>query len=218
MTTAGGQVTVVDEWSTFPSSEGGNGGLEYFSRTWHPRGPLKATVLFIHGLGEHISRYATVFPVFASNGIKVLGWDERGFGQTGRKNGILGHNGGDKVVLRDIAQVEARLRVPGVPHFVMGQSMGGGLALKYASTHPPGLTGVIGCSPLVSTGSKTTPSLVEYWAVRSLSNVLKTFVMNNPVDPKELSRDPQVVKDYSEDPLVHTYGSFETCMYSLSPQ
>ena len=63
---------------------------------------------------------------------------------------------------------------------------------------------------MVGTGSKTTPSLIEYWAIRTLSKVIKTFVINNPVDANELSRDPQTVKAYHEDPLVHTLASFET--------
>lgn len=130
-------MTSVEEWSKFPD------GLDYYSKTWYPKGTLKATLLFIHGLGEHINRYNHVFPIFAEAGIKVLGFDERGFGKTGKKGGILGHNGGIDQVLADIAAVEGRIKVPGIPHFVMGQSMGGGLALKYASTQPAGLTGVI---------------------------------------------------------------------------
>ena len=66
-------------------------------------------------------------------------------------------------------------------------------------------------APLIEPGSMTKPSFVEYWAVRTISTVLKTVVMNNPVDPKQLSRDPSVAKEYAEDPLVHTYGSFQLC-------
>ena len=198
-------VTTVEEWSKFSD------GQEYYSKTWHQKGPLKATLLFIHGLGEHINRYNHVFPAFAECGVKVLSWDQRGFGQTGRKSGILGHNGGQERVLKDIAEVDGRVKVDHVPHFVMGHSMGGGLALKYAATKVTGLSGVIASAPLVEPGRLTKPSSIEYWAVRIVSNVLRTFIMNNPVDANQLSRDPIVAKEYNEDPLIHTYGSFQTC-------
>jgi alpha-beta hydrolase superfamily lysophospholipase len=69
----------------------------------------------------------------------------------------------------------------------------------------------------VECGSKTTPSIVEYYAVRGLSAVLPTMVMNNPVDASQLSRDPSIAKEYNDDPYVHTYGSLEllTTMYFL---
>ena len=186
-------ITTVEEWSTFAD------GSEYFSKTWHQRGSLKATVLFIHGLGEHIGRYDHVFPSFAVEGIRVLGWDQRGFGRTGRRgNAILGHNGGEDQALADIAQVDARARSKGVPHFVMGHSMGGGLALKYVSgaLAKGGIDGLIASAPLVEPGSKTKPSIIEYYAVLALSKILRTVVMDNHVDEKELSRDPVAVKAY----------------------
>ena len=87
--------------------------------------------------------------------------------------------------------------------------MGGGLALKYAATKPKDLAGVISSAALVECGSQTTPSVIEYWAVRGLSTFLQTMVMNNPVDAKQLSRDPNVAKEYNDDPYVHTLGSLE---------
>lgn len=199
-------ITTVEEWTKFSD------GQEYYSKTWHQKGPLKGTMLFIHGIGEHVNRYNHVFPAIAETGIKVLAWDQRGFGKTGRKSGIIGHNGGPVRVLLDISEVDGRVKVNGLPHFIMGHSMGGGLALKYAATHPAGLTGIIASAPMIEAGSLTKPSTIEYWGVRIASSILKTFVMNNPVDANQLSRDPTVAKEYSEDPLVHTYGTFQTCI------
>lgn len=39
----------------------------------------------IHGFGEHISRYDRMFTLFAENGIQCYGYDQRGFGQSGKK-------------------------------------------------------------------------------------------------------------------------------------
>jgi acylglycerol lipase len=69
--------------------------------------------------------------------------------KTGKRNGLLGHNGGMDQVLKDIQQAESKIKMAGIPHFIMGHSMGGGLALKYASTGPKDLMGVIASAPLV---------------------------------------------------------------------
>jgi alpha-beta hydrolase superfamily lysophospholipase len=50
---------------------------------------LLATVAFIHGLGEHIGRYDHVFSKFASAGIRVFAYDQRGFGRTVLQNSHL---------------------------------------------------------------------------------------------------------------------------------
>ena len=104
----------VEEWSLFSD------GQEYYSKTWHPKNKFIATVLFIHGLGEHVNRYDHVFEVFSANGIKTLAFDQRGFGKTGKKSGIIGHNGGIKRVVQDIEEVNARIQVQGKPHFIFG--------------------------------------------------------------------------------------------------
>lgn len=67
--------------------------VEVYVRTWTPVAvSVRATVLFVHGFGEHCSRYNHVFNVFAAHGIKTTSFDQRGFGQTGRRGGILGHH------------------------------------------------------------------------------------------------------------------------------
>ncbi len=120
-------------------------GLDIYTKTWEPAADqkVKATVVFAHGLGEHINRYNHVFSNFTENGIKVHAFDQRGFGQTARKNGIIGHNEGFKQVMKDMKDASERVRIDGVPHFVMGHSMGGCIALNFAIEHPENLTGCI---------------------------------------------------------------------------
>ena len=58
------------------------GGVEVYSKTWVPgKGTAtKATVIFNHGWGEHCSRYNHIFTAFAQAGIKVVAFDQRGYG------------------------------------------------------------------------------------------------------------------------------------------
>ncbi|KNC98611.1 uncharacterized protein SPPG_06292 [Spizellomyces punctatus DAOM BR117] len=187
-------------------------GVEIYHRVWEPTRPKPlATVVFVHGVGEHICRYDHVFKPFAEAGIKVRSFDQRGFGKTGRKSGILGHNEGYDRVLKDVDEVAAKVRVAGVPHFVFGHSMGGGIALRYAIDHQnDDISGLIASAPLVGLGAKTAVSTPEYYAIRAMSYFFGTVTISNPVDPANLTRDPTVNKAYVEDPLVHPYTSLST--------
>ena len=45
--------------------------------------------------------------------------------------------------LADMKYLSDQNRIEGKPNFVMGHSMGGGLALLFSSHHPEGINGVI---------------------------------------------------------------------------
>ncbi|KAJ3291205.1 hypothetical protein HK104_006265 [Borealophlyctis nickersoniae] len=187
-------------------------GVEIYERVWQPDPavPLVATVLFIHGIGEHIGRYPHVFSLFTAAGIRVRAFDQRGFGQTGRKTGILGHNDGYDTVLKDAKACSDRVRVPGVPHYVYGHSMGGGIVLRYALTYPNELDGVISSSPLIKPGTTTAVPAPRYWAIRMLASVVGTLSIENTIDASLLTTDPEVNKAYLEDPLNHGFVSIGT--------
>jgi acylglycerol lipase len=55
---------------------------------------LTYTNRMVHGFGEHIARYDRMFSLFVSQGIECYGWDQRGWGETGKKSGQFGNNQG----------------------------------------------------------------------------------------------------------------------------
>jgi lysophospholipase len=88
-------------------------------------------------------------------------------------------------------------RRPGLPVVLLGHSMGGALALRYALAHPDRLSGLIVSGPLVQVEGRA--------AAQLLGRVLGRLVPNLPLarlDPNLISRDPDVVRAYIEDPLV----------------
>ncbi|KAJ3105034.1 hypothetical protein HDU97_008642 [Phlyctochytrium planicorne] len=188
-------------------------GVDIFTKTWEPQGkPVVATVVAVHGLGEHISRYDEMFSHMARSGVRVHGFDQRGFGRTGRRSGILGHNDKFERTLLDVKEAELRVMSPSLPHFIFGHSMGGGIALAYSVKYPENLKGVIASAPLVDSGKKTKVSSIEYWLVRGLSNFLGTVAINNPVDPKDLAKNQEVGKVYLNDPNVHPFITLQTAV------
>jgi acylglycerol lipase len=192
-----------------------NKGTKLYTRTWTPQDNIIATVTFIHGLGEHCGRYDELFTYFAERGIKVKSFDQRGFGQTVRLGGIHGYGDGIETTFSDIHLVSKQTQIPAVPHFIMGQSMGGGLSLLYAHKYPQGLAGVIACSPLIHPGSFTMPSSIEYFALGKVFRwIIPTFCLPGKLDINNLSRDTNEVQKYKNDPLIHPWGSVGLCMFS----
>jgi acylglycerol lipase len=186
-------------------------GVKLYTKQWLPDGEIIATLLFLHGLGEHIGRYNEIFKKFTENGIKVGSFDQRGFGQTVRMNGYHGRpdaKNGFLDTLDDIDRVSSTITMPDIPHFVMGQSMGGGLALFYAHHRPKGLCGVIACSPAIRPGRSTRPNFLTNFLLNTIfRSHLRTLVIPTMLDVKNLSRNPDEVKKYVSDPLNHGFGS-----------
>ncbi|KIJ05724.1 hypothetical protein PAXINDRAFT_103657, partial [Paxillus involutus ATCC 200175] len=135
-----------------------------FTRTYCPSSPPKAAVVFVHGFVEHIARYEHVFPTWASRGITVFAYDQRGFGRTAldsknRSKDSAYAKTSWKEQLEDIewAIHHAKQEFSGVPVFLYGHSMGGALVLAFPTRTdaPPsketvsGLAGIISTSPLI---------------------------------------------------------------------
>ncbi len=171
---------------------------------WQPTAAPKATVVQIHGLGEHSGRHAHVAERLAESGYAVGEFDLRGHGKS---PGGRGHTPFDRT-MEDIAAclADARVRVPGVPRFLYGHSLGGLLVLTYALRQRPDLAGVV-----VSSAGLRSPVLdqrVKMTAAKLLGSTLPTIAIPSGLDDSGLSRDPAVLEAYRADPLVHDKASF----------
>ncbi len=93
---------------------------------WFPaaRSPVKGTVIQFHGNGENITSHYLYVYWLALEGWNVMTFDYRGYGASGGSKSVSG-------AVRDSAAAlsYARTRTPATPLAVIGQSMGGALAL-----------------------------------------------------------------------------------------
>lgn len=176
----------------------GVGGLELFTRAWPAACEPRAVVVIAHGAGEHSGRYSHVAKRFTSDGFAVHALDHRGHGRSEGRRAYV-----DRVAnaVEDLDQlvVAARGHHPGVPLFLLGHSMGGLLALAYTLRHEERLDGLLLSAPLAALEAA---SPVLRAAGRVLSAVVPTLGIFD-VDPGRVSRDPEVVRAYVEDQLVH---------------
>ena len=188
-------------------------GGKIFAQKWLVDGKPKAIITLVHGLGEHIGRYDHVAKFFNQNQISFYGFDHRGHGKS---SGIRGHIGDSQEFIEDIDTLveTSKSENPDVPIFLYGHSMGGNMVLFYAMKKQPEIKGVICTSPGIATGEPIPPTKLM------LANLLKTMLpsltMNNGLDVNNLSRNPQVVKAYQEDPLVHPMVSTKLAMDMFS--
>ena len=175
-------------------------GLEMFSQSWEPENKPKALVCLVHGLGEHSGRYAHVAQVFSEAGYATASFDLRGHGKSG---GPRGHLPSFDAYMDDIAEFhkQALEHFPGIPAFLYGHSLGGILVLNYVLRRKPKFAGVI------STGAGMRTSLEEQkakvMAARVLGTLMPATILPSGLVPETISRDPQVVRAYVNDPLVH---------------
>jgi acylglycerol lipase len=175
----------------------GAGGLRIFWRSWLPEGDPRAVVVLAHGAGEHLGRYEHVAARFVSERYAVYALDHRGHGRSEGPRAVV-----DRVsnAVADLDQlvVMAAGEHPGLDVFLLGHSMGGCIALRYAMAHQDRLTGLLLSGPLAALDAAPAPVRMVAKVLSAVAPQLHVFA----VDPTLVSRDPAVVQAYETDPLV----------------
>ncbi|RMG32174.1 MAG: alpha/beta hydrolase [Bacteroidetes bacterium] len=175
-------------------------GVELFGQCWQPSGQARAVLCLIHGHGEHIGRYAHVADYLNGQEIALIGYDHFGHGKSGGKRG---HIPSYEAVMETIDHIlaEARERFPGVPVFLYGHSMGGNFVLSYGLRHQPAIAGAVVTSPWIELAFR--PAAVDLFLARSMRSIYPSFTQSSKLDASAISRLPEEVEKYVNDPLVH---------------
>ncbi|NJC73215.1 alpha/beta hydrolase [Planosporangium thailandense] len=177
------------EW-TYDGTQG-----KLAARTWS--GPDQPThvVVIAHGYGEHIGRYERLAGALVQNGAVVYAVDHAGHGKSE----------GEPVVVRDFEDVVSDLHLldetarrvhPDLPVVLLGHSMGGLIAARYAQRYGHTLAALFLSSPVIGRWDAVSQLL----ALDEIPDV--------PLDVTTLSRDPAVGQTYAADPLVW-HGPFK---------
>jgi len=172
---------------------------------WLPEGKVRAIVLAIHGFNDYSHAFAGPGAEWARQGIATYAYDQRGFGASARPGSWAG-----TAVLDDDLATAARIvraRHPGVPLYLLGESMGGAVVITAetgaAGAERPKADGVILVAPAVW-GAQTMNIFlrVTLWTMDLIAPRM-TFTGESlhirPSDNiemlRQLSRDPLVIKD-----------------------
>jgi len=179
-------------------------GLTLHLQEWRAAEPARGTALIVHGLGEHIGRYAHVAAQLNAWRWNAVGYDQRGHGRSEGARGCLNHVDD---LLQDLARVIDSLRTvrPG-PLVLLGHSLGGLVAARFVAggigTAEPWFRAVdalVLSSPALDPGMSVGQKLLLALAGRLAPNL----AVGNGLKPEWISRDAAVVQRYVADPLVH---------------
>lgn len=185
-------------------------GFELPLRSWLPEdGKPRAVVVALHGFNDYSNAFDGAGKRLAAQGVATYAYDQRGFGAS-RDRGIWP---GTDTLVADVktAVEQVRRRHPGLPVYLMGESMGGAVVLTaMADQQPPRVTGTILVAPAV--WGRETMGFVPRAALWVTYNLVPGMVVHAPRDldiqPSDnipmlraLGRDPLVIKGARVDAL-----------------
>jgi acylglycerol lipase len=173
-------------------------------REWRPNGPPRAVILALHGFNDYSHAFADPGKAWAKAGIAAYAYDQRGFGLAPRR----GRWAGTATLAADAATASRVLRAhyPGLPLFLLGDSMGAAVAIVAMTGARggavPDVDGVVLVAPAVwgRTTMGLLPRLALFFGARLLPGVkltgqsLHIRASDNIAMLRALGRDPLVIK------------------------
>ena len=184
----------------------------------------KAVVVALHGMNDYSNAFAMPAPWWAARGISTYAYDQRGFGRSPQRGIWPGSN----LMRRDLADFVdvVRMRHPNVPLFVLGESMGGAVAMTaFASDMPPKADGLILIAPAVW-GRDTMPlsyRLVLWTTAHTLRGAsfsgsnLRIMASDNIEMLRANGRDPLFIKSSRIDAIFGLMALMDEA-YSAAPR
>lgn len=176
--------------------------MELFQQRWTVEEP-RATVILVHGTGEHHGRYEHVAHFLNQHGIEVVTGDLPGWG---RSPGIKGHidrfeqylDGVETWVESVFAEGEGKGKRP---VFILGHSLGGLVATRFVQRYAKRsqLAGLILSSPCLELKMAVPPWKKRLASI--LDRIWPTLRLPNDIEPYMVSRDPQIQVQYRTDPF-----------------
>jgi alpha-beta hydrolase superfamily lysophospholipase len=196
-------------------------------RRWLPEGAPRAVILALHGFNDYSHAFADAGAAWAKAGIATYAYDQRGFGAAPQR----GRWAGRARLAVDAATASAvlRARYPGRPLYLLGDSMGGAVAIVATTgesgTPVPDVDGVILVAPAV--WSRATMGLLPRLALFVGSRLLPAMTLsgrglgirasdNEPM-LRALGRDPLFIKETRID-TVYGLADLMDAAFAAAPK
>jgi alpha-beta hydrolase superfamily lysophospholipase len=197
-----------------------DGHLMHYYR-WLPDAAPVASVQIAHGMGEHAARYDWTAGHLTAAGFAVYAQDHRGHGRSATPEtfGDMGEDGWNRTI-SDASELREHIAAthPGLKHALVGHSMGAMLTQQYLYRYGSGLDAAVlsgspGFGGLIGLWISHTIARFEAWRLgrSGHSELLQNMLFGKSNEPFEaetaeptgfewLSRDPEQVRLYVEDP------------------
>lgn len=177
----------------------GVGGVRIVYDVWTPDVAPRALVVLAHGFGEHARRYDHVTQRLGEAGLITYALDHRGHGRSGGKR-VTVKNVGEFTADFDTLVSIASRENPGLKRIVLGHSMGGAIVFAYGVERPDNYDLMVLSAPAVA-AQDMVPGVVSLAA--KVLGVVTPGLPVQALDFNAISRDPEVVDAYNNDPLVY---------------
>jgi alpha-beta hydrolase superfamily lysophospholipase len=180
-------------------------GLELAGESHLPPAAPRGRVVVVHGFAEHRKRYRTLAGELAGAGLEAHLFDLRGHGESSGRRGHVERFAEyredlDRVVAAILPSSGAAGPAPGPPAFLLGHSLGGLIALDSVLRRPAPFAALALSSPFLAPAFRLPPFARALAGAAALLAPAADFAAG--LDPEGLSRDPELVRRYREDPLV----------------
>ncbi len=170
-------------------------------REWLPKNQAEAVLIALHGFNDYSQFFEKPAQYFTTHGIACYAYDQRGFGRAPKRGLWAGSDSYTKDLQSLIALL--RNRHPGLPIYVLGESMGGAVILSsLQQPDMPHVDGVILSAPALwarstmpwyQTSLLWTLAHTVPWLTLTGKGV-KVMPSDNIEMLRALGRDPLVIK------------------------
>jgi acylglycerol lipase len=169
-----------------------------YHQAWLPEGDVRAVLIVVHGLGEHCGRYMNVVNHLVPLGYALYGLDHIGHGKSeGTREFVERFEDYTNTLTTYYNMVKGWQT--GKPIFLLGHSMGGLIASYYLLDHQANFRGGILSAPFVKVSDSISQATMTIGKILSVVTPRAGLVT---LDVSGISRDPEVVTTYVNDPLV----------------
>ncbi len=202
-------------------------------------GGIRGLVQIVHGMAEHIERYAGFAEFLCGCGFAVCAEDHIGHGKSVASEDDLGHmplETGEEVLLHDVHALRAlvldRLAGPqgdasAIPYVIFGHSMGSFITRVYLTRYAMGVRAAVICGTgqqpraFSAAGKALTRGIARHRGERYVSDLVDSMgaggygkaIEDARTDVDWISTDPAVVDAYRDDPLCgqkFSVGAYHT--------
>jgi acylglycerol lipase len=171
-------------------------GREIYWQSWRAEIPTRAAIVLAHGASEHSGRYGYVVERLVPAGYPIWALDHHGHGRSQGRRAVIERTEHAVADLDSLVDIAAAAE-PEAPLILLGHSMGGAIALSYTFEHERKLDALILSAPAATLETASAP-------VRLIGPILSAVAPGlgvYDVDPSTISRDPDEVTAYANDPL-----------------
>lgn len=178
---------------------------------WKTSGAPRGVVLALHGLVLHGTSYDGLGRTLAEDGYAVYATDMRGYGRLTKQyphEFCTDHDCKQKIdytkTAADISLLAEKLRAehPGIPFFIVGESLGAHMALRVAAKNPEAIDGLVLSAPAIKAHT-----FIDAHAAVAMSEMMTLTNLHKKVNivpyvKRYASDDPKIVDELVSDPLT----------------